>query len=69
MATKFVNNNLYNDICTLIDEARKYVANTVNSTITLLYWKIGNRINTELLEGKRAAYGEQIVSQLATQLQ
>lgn len=37
--------------------------------MTLLYWKIGYRINTDLLEGQRADYGKQIVSLLATQLQ
>ncbi|NLO50950.1 MAG: DUF1016 domain-containing protein, partial [Bacteroidales bacterium] len=64
-----LNNNLYSDICKLIDEARTFVANTANKSMTLLYWKIGERINTDLLDGKRAQYGKQIVSHLATQLQ
>jgi predicted nuclease of restriction endonuclease-like (RecB) superfamily len=63
------NSKLFADVCVLINEARSHVASTANSAMTLLYWRIGKRINTELLEGKRAAYGEQIVSQLATQLQ
>lgn len=61
--------NLYKDICFLIEEAKKHVAQTANKAITLLYWKIGERINKELLDGKRAEYGKQIVSLLATQLQ
>lgn len=61
--------NLYTDICKLVEEARSHVANTANKTITLLYWKIGNRINKEILAEKRAEYGKQIVSQLATKLQ
>lgn len=64
-----LNNNLYSDICKLQDEARTFVANTANKSMTLLYWKIGERINTDLLDGKRAQYGKQIVSHLATQLQ
>lgn len=62
------NNKLYSDICKLVEEARNYVANTANTTMTLLYWRIGERINTNLLDGQRAAYGKQIVSELATQL-
>ncbi len=61
--------NLYKDVCSLVEEARTFVATTANKTITLLYWKIGERINNELLDGGRAAYGKQIVWQLATQLQ
>jgi predicted nuclease of restriction endonuclease-like (RecB) superfamily len=34
----------------------------------MLYWHIGDRINCEVLDSKRAEYGKQIVSQLATQL-
>ncbi|MBE0637005.1 MAG: DUF1016 family protein [Bacteroidales bacterium] len=64
-----MNNALFSDICRLIEEARTQVALTANKVMTLLYWKIGNRINTELLAGKRAAYGEKIVSELAAQLQ
>ena len=61
--------NLYFDICKLVEEAKSHVAHTANKTMTFLYWKIGNRINNELLDGKRAEYGKQIVSELATKLQ
>lgn len=69
MALEKVKQQLYSDICHLIEEARSFVANTSNKTMTLLYWQIGNRINTELLNNQRAEYGAQIVSQLATKLQ
>jgi hypothetical protein len=62
-----LNNQLFGDICKLIEEAKSIVANTANRTITLLYWKVGERINNDLLKGKRAGYGDQIVSQAATQ--
>ena len=64
-----IQKNLYDDIFRLVEEATKFVAITANKTITLMYWQIGNRINAELLDGQRAEYGKQIVSQLATQLQ
>jgi hypothetical protein len=62
-----LNNQLFADICNLIEEAKSIVAITANRTITLLYWKTGERINIDLLKGKRAGYGDQIVSQTATQ--
>lgn len=69
MALEKSNIHLYRDICQVIDQARSYVAQTTNSTLTLMYWQIGDRINKELLDGERATYGKQIVSQLATKLQ
>ena len=62
-------NKLYADICTLVEEARNYVASTANATMTLMYWKIGKRLSIELAENQESKYGKQILSQLATKLQ
>ena len=62
-------NALFQDIRKLIDETRSSVAVTVNAELTMLYWKIGKRINLEILKGKRAEYGAEIVSSLARQLE
>jgi hypothetical protein len=59
---------LLTEVRQLIDAARQKVASTVNAELTQLYWQIGNRINVELLQGQRAQYGKQIVSDLALQL-
>jgi predicted nuclease of restriction endonuclease-like (RecB) superfamily len=59
---------LLNDISQLIEDSRKYVANIVNTTLSLLYWKIGQRINAEVLQNKRAEYGKQIIASLTQQL-
>lgn len=56
------------EIRTLIDQSRQQVAVTVNSAISMLYWRIGKRINGEILQNKRAEYGKQIVNSLSTQL-
>ncbi|WP_020484483.1 PDDEXK nuclease domain-containing protein [Methylomonas sp. MK1] len=56
------------EIRPLIVEARSRVAVMVNTELTLLYWQIGSRINTEILQGQRAEYGKQIVATLARQL-
>lgn len=53
----------------LILSARQSVAQTVNSTLTMLYWQIGRRIRQDVLQSKRAGYGEQIVATLGRQLE
>jgi predicted nuclease of restriction endonuclease-like (RecB) superfamily len=60
---------LVRDIRQLIDSSRAELAVTVNSTLTLLYWQIGQRIQGEVLQGERAGYGEQVVLTLARQLE
>lgn len=56
------------DVRHLIDAARQRVASAVNAELTQLYWQIGRRISTELLQGQRAEYGKQAVAELARQL-
>jgi hypothetical protein len=57
------------DVRDLILSARNQIAQTANATLTLLHWQIGNRIRREILKEKRAEYGAEIVSSLATQLE
>jgi predicted nuclease of restriction endonuclease-like (RecB) superfamily len=59
---------LISDLRQLIDETRSRVAIKVNAEITLLYWRIGLRIRTEVLDDERAEYGKQIVSTVSRQL-
>lgn len=59
---------LLGDIRSLIDQARRDVARTVNSAMVGLYWSIGKRIHEDILHEKRAEYGEQIVATLSGQL-
>ena len=61
-------NALIQDIRSLIEDARLTVATTVNASLTRLYWRIGKRIDEEILKGDRAEYGEKIVHSLSTQL-
>ena len=65
---KHIDNNLLADIRQLIDLTKTQVAITVNSTMTMMYWHIGDRINRELLGGERAAYGKQVIACLSNQL-
>ncbi|MCW3058792.1 MAG: hypothetical protein JWQ02_613, partial [Capsulimonas sp.] len=59
---------LVDDIRALIDGARQRAAAVVNAELTLLYWRIGQRINEETLHGRRADYGRQTVANLSAQL-
>ncbi|CAH1207521.1 putative nuclease YhcG [Candidatus Nitrotoga sp. BS] len=64
-----VDKQLLGDIRSLIEQSRQQLTVTVNSTLTMMHWHIGQRIRNEVLQGERAAYGEQIVSALARQLE
>ena len=63
-----IEGQLLSDVALLIEQSRQYVAQTVNSTLSLLYWRIGHRINTEILKDKRAEYGKQIIATLSQHL-
>ena len=56
------------DVRSMIEQTREGVAYAVSAGMTLLYWRIGKRIQTEVLEGRRADYGKKIVSTLSRQL-
>ena len=60
---------LLGDIRSLIEQSRQQLVAVVNSALTVLYWHIGQRIRSEVLQDQRAAYGEQIVSALSRQLE
>jgi len=56
------------DLRQLIAEARRQAAVAVNVGLTLLYWRLGDRIRREVLGSERAGYGEQIVATLSHEL-
>ena len=60
---------LLDDIRQLIEQSRTQLSVAVNSALTGLYWRIGQRIYDEVLQGERAEYGEQVVTTLAKQLE
>lgn len=62
-------NSLLTDLRAIIDKARNYVASTANYQLTTMYWHIGERINREVLGNERAAYGKQVLTRVAEQLQ
>ncbi len=59
---------LFSDITHLIIEARQRTAMLINSELSLLYWSIGQRILTEILQSGKAVYGDQTIKQLSEQM-
>ena len=59
---------LFDEISALIEKSRRSIYSQARAATIVLFWQIGQRINTDVLENKRADYGRQIVSRLATQL-
>lgn len=62
-------NTLFSELSVIIEQSRIQLASQVNSALTMLFWEVGQRINTEILQNSRADYGKQIVATLSSQLQ
>lgn len=52
----------------MIAETRLQVARTMDAALVTLYWRLGRRIREDILQRKRAAYGEEVVAKLAQHL-
>jgi predicted nuclease of restriction endonuclease-like (RecB) superfamily len=59
---------LYEEISSMIEQSKRTIYSQANSVTVLLFWKIGQRINNEVLKNKRADYGKQIVVALSRDL-
>lgn len=60
---------LFQELSALIEQSRTQVAVVANSALTILFWKVGKRINDEMLNNERAEYGMQVVGTLSKQLE
>ncbi|MCP4105800.1 MAG: DUF1016 domain-containing protein [Desulfobacteraceae bacterium] len=61
-------NLIFQELSELIEQSRHHLVSAVNNTLTMLFWHIGDKINTHILKHKRAEYGKQIVCELSRQL-
>ena len=57
--------DLFREISDLINSARKKIAVSINTELSILYWSIGRRIQTEILQHDRAEYGESTFQNLS----
>ena len=64
---KISENDLFNELSQLIEQSKQQVTVQANSTVIILFWQVGNRINQDVLQNKRADYAKQIVSTVSTQ--
>lgn len=60
--------DLLKEVRQLIDEAKQRVAVAVNAELTMLYWRVGTCIRTEVLKEQRPEYGKQVIQTLSQQL-
>ncbi|MBF4519384.1 DUF1016 family protein [Flavobacterium sp. ANB] len=65
----FIETDLFDELSILVEQTQQQVIVQNNSSLTLLFWEIGFRINDTILQNKRAEYGKQIVSALSVQLE
>ena len=59
---------LFQDACSIIEQAQAAAYRSVNETIIKRNWLLGLRIQREVLKEQRAEYGEQVVKKLAEEL-
>lgn len=55
-----IKNDLIEDLRQIIEKTRQSIATTINASLTILYWHVGNRIHKEILEEERAEYGKKL---------
>lgn len=60
--------DLLADLRQIISRGKTQAVAAVNTALTLTYWHVGKRINEEVLQGGRAAYGEQVIASVAESL-
>jgi hypothetical protein len=58
---QYNHDKLFDELSALIEQGKQKIAFAANSTLTLLFWHLGNRINEEVLHNERAEYGKRIV--------
>jgi predicted nuclease of restriction endonuclease-like (RecB) superfamily len=59
----------FQDLAKIIEQGKNEVSRQVNSTLTIVFWQVGYKINNHILDNQRAEYGKQIVPTLSAQLE
>ncbi len=60
--------NLYYDVCSIIENAKCRLATYANTEICMTNWYVGSRIKEDVLKNKRAEYGKEVLKVLAEKL-
>ena len=60
--------SVFSDISTMIYTAKNEVMMRANTSVISLYWNIGKKLSDEVLQGKKAEYGKNIIGDLSERL-
>lgn len=60
--------DLLTEVVALIEKTKYQVVSYANSSLTILFWHIGERVLTQILQNDRGEYGKQIVVTLSREL-
>jgi len=63
-----VSDELYGDVCQIIDGTRGRIATYLNTEICMTNWYVGKRIKEDVLYNQRAKYGKQVLKSLSIRL-
>jgi hypothetical protein len=66
---QYNHHKLFDELSALIEQGKQKIAFAANSTLTLLFWHLGNRINEEVLHNERAEYGKRIIEVISVELE
>lgn len=66
---QYNHHKLFDELSALIEQGKQKIAFAANSTLTLLFWHLGNRINEEVLHNERAKYGKRIIEIISVELE
>jgi predicted nuclease of restriction endonuclease-like (RecB) superfamily len=58
----------FDEVSEIIERGRREIMSQGSLITVSVFWKVGKRVNEEILKNRRADYGKEIVSRLATQL-
>lgn len=57
-----------NKLVQLVESTKNEVISYANSSLTTLFWKIGQLVKLEILDNQRAEYGKEIVVTVSREL-
>jgi len=66
--TKKIVSTLFENIKNIIEQSKHYAVTQVNYSFVIAYWNIGKMIKENIIETKRAEYGEESIKKLGEKL-
>ncbi|MCL2186287.1 MAG: DUF1016 N-terminal domain-containing protein, partial [Treponema sp.] len=61
-------NSLYERVVKIIENRKSRAVTYANQETTMMFWEIGQHINSIVLDNNRAAYGKKILTALSAKL-